>query len=393
MRIACIVICGLLLAACSQTTGSMNPEPGSPGAGAMQRGSGASTYQYLYGFKGHPSDGKWPDGSLVAVNGTIYGVTMTAGPNEHGAVFSIDSSGNERIVYAFTGYPDGLQPNGLTFLNGTFYGTTFGGGAHRNGTVFTLTPSGAERTIHSFGGLQDGREPTGVVSMDGRLYGLTQLGGANDRGAVFEISTSGSERVIYSFKDGSDGAVPVGRLLAKDHVLYGTTFQGGGTGCYRVGCGTFFSITPAGTKTILYDFKGQPDGAYPEDVIFSHGEFYGVTPFGGTRGGGTLYAVSASGHERVVHSFNGNVDGYDPTGIVSVGSKLYGTAGFGPGRFVGTLFELDASGTFSVIHEFAEGRHEGGVPNGAFALTNGVLYGTTAHGGLDNNGTVFTLTP
>lgn len=226
----------------------------------MQRDSSAPAYRYLYGFKGHPSgDGKWPNGSLVAVDGVIYGVTMTAGIHEHGVVFSIDSSGNERIVYAFTGYPDGVQPNGLAFLNGTLYGTTFGGGTHRKGTVFALTPSGTEHVLHSFGGGQDGQVPSDVVSMDGRLYGVTQLGGANGRGTVFEISTSGSERIVYSFKGGADGAIPEGRLLAKDQLLYGTTDQGGGTGCYGVGCGTFFSMTPAGTKTILYEFKGQPD--------------------------------------------------------------------------------------------------------------------------------------
>ena len=91
-------------------------------------------------------------------------------------------------------------------------------------------------------------------------------------------------------------------------------------------------------------------------------------------------------------SLDGNTNGYDPTGVVSVGSKLYGSAGFGPGRFVGTLFEIDASGD-PVVYEFAEAGHDGGIPNGACALANGVLYGTTAHGGLDNNGTVFTLMP
>ncbi len=118
-----------------------------------------------------------------------------------------------------------------------------------------------------------------------------------------------------------------------------------------------------------------------------------MTPFGGTLNAGTLYAVDTFGHERVLHSFGGSTDGYDPTGIVEVGSKLYGSAGFGPGSFVGTLFEMDASGRFSVLHQFAAGQNDGAVPTGAFALTNGVLYGTTAHGGLNNNGTVFTLTP
>ena len=394
MRIAGIVFCGLLLAACSQSAVSLNPGTAGPQV-APDRNAPVPVYGYLYGFKGHPGgDGKWPNGRLIAVNGTIYGVTMSAGTYEHGVVFSIDAAGNERVVYAFKGYPDGEQPDGLTFLNGTLYGTTGGGGGQRGGTVFALTPSGSERILHSFGRVQQGRQqPAGLVPMDGRLYGVTELGGAYNRGAVYEISTSGNERVVYSFKGDSDGAIPEGQLLAKDHVLYGTTAQGGGTACYNVGCGTFFSVTPAGKKTILYAFKGMPDGEYPGGVVYSNGEFYGVTPFGGANGGGALYAVDASGSERVVHSFGGSGDGYDPTGVIGVGSKLYGTTGFGPSGFVGTLFELDASGTFSIVHEFTESRHDGGVPNGAFAVLNGVLFGTTAHGGLNNYGSVFTLTP
>ncbi len=388
MRIVGIIFCSLVLSACS--FGTQQLAPNGSVASSHARPASSAGYAYLYGFKGHKSgDGRWPDGPLTAVNGTIYGVTMVAGVDEHGVVFSIDSSGNEHVFYEFTGYPSGDAPDGLLFLNGTFYGTTFDGGTHHKGTVFALSPSGSERTLHNFAGGQDGQNPAGLVAMDGRLYGVTQEGGTNQRGSVYEISTTGSERIVYSFAGGADGQIPTGQLVARNHVLYGTTYQGGGAGCYKVGCGTFFSVTPAGTKTTLYDFQGQPDGAYPQGVIFANGAFYGVAS-GGANNGGALYTISTSGQESVLHSFSGSTD---PTGIISVGSNLYGATGFGPGRFIGTLFELDKSGTFSVIHEFAGGPHDGSEPNGAFAVANGIIYGTTGHGGLDNNGTVFTVTP
>lgn len=391
MRIVGIVFCSLVLTACS--FGTQQVAPNGPITNLNARPASSAGYAYLYGFKGHKSgDGKWPDGPLIAANGTIYGVTRVAGADEHGVVFSIDSSGNEHVVYEFTGYPSGDAPDGLLFLNGTFYGTTFEGGTHRKGTVFALSPSGSEQTLHSFAGGQDGQNPAGLVAMDGRLYGATQEGGANGRGSIYEISTTGSKRLVYSFADGADGAIPTGLLVARNHVLYGTTYQGGGTGCYNVGCGTFFSVTPAGIKTTLYDFQGHPDGAYPQGVIFANGAFYGVAS-GGASNEGALYTISTSGQESVLHSFDGNTDGYDPTGLISVGSNLYGAAGFGPGQFIGTVFKRDKSGTFTVIHEFAGGPHDGSVPNGAFASANGIIYGTTGYGGLDNNGTVFTVKP
>lgn len=44
-------------------------------------------------------------------------------------------------------------------INGTLYGTTFQGGSHDEGTVYSVSTSGSERVLHSFGGRLDGAYP------------------------------------------------------------------------------------------------------------------------------------------------------------------------------------------------------------------------------------------
>src|SRR5580704_15725375 len=58
--------------------------------------------------------------------------------------------------------------------------------------------------LHSFkGGFADGEEPfAGLVNVKGTLYGTTDKGGAYGDGTVFSITPSGTETVLYSFKGG-----------------------------------------------------------------------------------------------------------------------------------------------------------------------------------------------
>src|ERR1700679_2206352 len=69
-------------------------------------------------------------------------------------------------------------------------------------------------------------------------------------------ATSG---VLYTFQGGNDGANPAGSLIEVNGVFYGTTAQGGGTGCGGAGCGTVFSLTPGGVEKVIYAFKGAKD--------------------------------------------------------------------------------------------------------------------------------------
>jgi len=142
------------------------------------------------------------------------------------------------------------------------------------------SPSGVplEKVLHRFHGGQDGAIPwdAGLVfDNTGNLYGTTSNGGNGScprgRGTVFRLrpnhAVSGGlwiETVLYNFKGGADGAFP-GSALVLDGTgnLYGTTESGGDSTNCSGGCGTVFKLTPSPqgwTETILYRFRGGVDG-------------------------------------------------------------------------------------------------------------------------------------
>ena len=157
----------------------------------------AGKVRVLHSFNG--ADGKEPHGSLLDVKGTLYGTTADGGSNGDGTVFSITTGGTERVLHSFAGYPrsDGAYPvAGLVNVNGTLYGTTSGGGGTSCGgtvgcgTVFSVTTSGTEKVLHRFNSHNgtDGASPlAGLIDVSGTLYGTTFAGGSNGNGTVFAM--------------------------------------------------------------------------------------------------------------------------------------------------------------------------------------------------------------
>src|ERR1700678_2301929 len=143
----------------------------------------------LYSFKGG-SDGADPQTNLVDVGGTLYGETTNGGASTAcscgcGTLFSVTTSGVEKIVHAFQGGSDGGNPiNGLINVRGKLFGTTSDGGTSNNGTVFRVNPATGRKTIvHNFGGGSYGASPSGLlVNLGGTLYGVTSLGGGPSTG-------------------------------------------------------------------------------------------------------------------------------------------------------------------------------------------------------------------
>jgi hypothetical protein len=119
------------------------------------------------------------------------------------------------------------------------------------GTVFSVDPSGKETVLHRFAG-DDGQFPSaGLTVARGRLFGVASQGGGTrcfqrkGCGAVFSIGTSGDEAVLYRFQGTTDGEHPSAPMVFSGRMLYGTTDDGGGTGCQaKRGCGTVFALTP-----------------------------------------------------------------------------------------------------------------------------------------------------
>ena len=83
------------------------------------------------------------------------------GASGAGVVFKIDPSGNETVLYSFTGGTDGGYPLDGVIRDpaGNLYGTTSGGGASGAGVVFKVDPSGNETVLYSFTGGSDGGSP------------------------------------------------------------------------------------------------------------------------------------------------------------------------------------------------------------------------------------------
>jgi uncharacterized repeat protein (TIGR03803 family) len=245
-------------------------------------GSGGWTATLLYSFQDSffaPNPGLALDGA-----GNLYGTTWGGGGSSCdddygcGAVYELSPNGSggwtATLVYGFQGGSGGNGPaGGLIFdKSGNLYGTTGAGGDVQGGetqcyagcgTVFELSPNGSggwtETVLYSFQGGNDGDVPTTGLILDesGNLYGTTIEGGdtacfnGDGCGTVFELSPDSggvwTETILYVFQGGSDGEWPnYGVILDQTGHLYGTTSQGGGTGCPGnggYGCGVAFEIS------------------------------------------------------------------------------------------------------------------------------------------------------
>jgi uncharacterized repeat protein (TIGR03803 family) len=319
-----------------------------------------------------------------------------------GAIRSISSS--LTILYTFGA--DVSEPNGSLIQDstGNLYGTTSQGGANGAGTVFKMTQAGALSLLYSFTGGADGGNPSAGLVMDGtgNLYGTTSAGGAyGNNGTVFKVTPAGTESVLYSFRGISDGSNPSSTLIMdSEGNLYGTTPSGGSSGAN--GHGTVFRVTSSGAQSVLYSFSGDADGGTPLSgvIMDSAGNLYGTTYVGGTFGNGTVFRITHAGSESVIYSFTGGADGGGPwSGLIIDGAgKLYGTTVRGGvnadhASNRGTVFSVTPSGAESVLYSF-------GVPPDGYQSYAGVvrdssgnLFGTTNYGGADSIGTAFEIAP
>jgi uncharacterized repeat protein (TIGR03803 family) len=313
----------------------------------------------LHNFKGG-SDGAQPEGGLIDVDGVLYGTTYEGGGSACrlgcGTVFSITTGGTEKVLHSFTNGADGAFPAApLINAGGTLYGTTTEGGGRACyvegkavgcGTVFSITTSGTEKVVYPFSSESGGEFPQGALTwLGGALYGTTSEGGLDARGTVFRVTTAGKESTIHNFGAGTDGANPHSQLLDVHGTLYGTTLHGGnGAGDCRYACGTVFSITPRGAETTLHSFNPSPDGANPSGgLIAIGGVLYGTTEDGGKNDAGTVFSLTPAGKENVLFSFLATPDGASPqSALIDVKGTLFGTTYSGgvTARCCGTVFSL-----------------------------------------------------
>ncbi|MGA8732825.1 MAG: choice-of-anchor tandem repeat GloVer-containing protein [Terriglobales bacterium] len=338
----------------------------------------------------------------------------------------------EKVLHNFGKGNDGAIPESslISDAAGNLYGTTLYGGKtlcgynYGCGTVFRLTPSGngwTEKVLHNFNYV-DGCEPRAELILDahGNLYGTAE-GDDCDNGTVFELlpgkNDEWSYKVLYRFTGGNDGGEPAaGLIFDVAGNLYGTTASGG-----YLDSGTVFELMPTNGKwseKVLHSFTYTTDGALPTSTLIfdAVGNLYGTAMASGPGSGcgdygcGTVFELipraNGSWNEKTLHSFEGNGnDGWSPSSgmIIDTSGRLCGTTASGGLHNDGTVFELmpgkKGIWTEKVLHSF-NGKDGEAIYGRVVSDADGTLYGTAALGGNTGDGcntygcgTVFALTP
>lgn len=368
------------------------------------------TFNVIHDFSG--ADGYGPYGSLSRDNaGNLYGTTSLSS-SSLGTVFQLKRSHGGWLLNTltnFTGANGAIPYSGVVFgPDGALFGTTNAGGPQGYGNVYSLRPSGTvcktalcpwtETVLYQFAGGSDGIGPgVGNVVFDpiGNLYGTTIGGGSFGQGTVYKLTHAGgswTESVLYSFAGGSDGAAPYGAVvLDAAGNLYGTTSQGGGSGCGGTGCGTVYELTPSGSgwgDNILYAFHNGADGAAPlGGLVFDQsGNLYGSTIGYGSGSGGTIFELSPSGGGWMLTTlYTFNYSGPVASLVMDGAGVLYGTNNAGGAYDNGSVFKLQPSNggwNYFTLHDFTYRGSDGSLPvGGATVDAMGNVYGTTSQGG------------
>lgn len=190
---------------------------------------------------------------------------------------------------------------------------------------------------------------------------------------------------LYDF-NAPTGALPLGGVIQVSGLLYGMTTNGGANGT-----GVIYSYNiSTNIFTVLHDFAnatGESSGG--NLLLASNGLLYGLTLSGGANNDGVLFSYNIStGIYTNLFDFGGGAGtAVQPQStLIEVSGILYGTTAAGGANNTGTIFSYNiGTTTFTILHDFAI---TGGIGN---ELTNvgGVLYGTSFNGGATSEGELF----
>ncbi|MEM8509793.1 MAG: BspA family leucine-rich repeat surface protein [Bacteroidota bacterium] len=385
----------------STTTGKlygMTDQGGTFGLGVLfEYDIATNTYTKKLDFDG--TNGGNPRGSLIeASNGRLYGMTFQGGVNNGGVLFEFDPTTDTYAKKLDFNFTNGQQPSGslVEASNGKLYGMTQRGGSANRGVLFeydALTDIYSKRLDFIF---TNGANPFGslIMASNNKLYGMTQRGGRDDRGVLFEYDPTGDayDKKLDFF--GSIGENPLGSLIeAENGRLYGTTQRGGTNDS-----GVLFEYD---SETDFYSKKfdfSSADGQFPVSSLIeaSNGSLYGMTNSGGTNFLGTLFEYNLSTDVYVKKlDFNGT-NGRSPNGSLmqATNGSLYGMTFSGGANNSGVIFEFNPiTDIYSKKLDFNTAINGTNTYSGLVEFSNGMLYGMTLQGGINNVGVLFEFNP
>jgi uncharacterized repeat protein (TIGR01451 family) len=186
-----------------------------------------------------------------------------------------------------------------------------------------------------------------------------------------------------------------GKLTVSGSTIYGAA-EGPQSESFQNG--EIFSVGTNGQNAKTLVTFGGANGSDPNGYLVLVGStLYGETQYGGPNsigleyGYGEIFSVNTDGSNfKILHSFDGT-DGSDPYagGLTLVGSKLYGTTANGGANNTGVLFSINLDGSdYTVLDSFS---YNVQLPMGSLVASGSTLYGETQYGGSGKEGTIFSV--
>jgi uncharacterized repeat protein (TIGR03803 family) len=256
-----------------------------------------------------------------------------------------------------------------------------------------MTPGGTYSVLRHLDDVNDTRNPKGslVQGSAGVFYGVTPSGGPGSQGTIFKVTSAGAYTTLVHFPETNKGQAPEGSLIqASNGNFYGLTPAGG-----TYGHGTIFKLCD-GVYSTIYSLNSSTSGRNPRGSLVqgTDNNFYGMTESGGANGYGTIFKITPGGTLTVLRNLDYTNDGGSPKGSLIQGTNgnLYGMTYHGGANNYGTIFRISAGGTFIVLKNL-DNTNTGAYPKGNLVQGNdGNFYGLTYQGG-SNYGTIFKMTP
>jgi uncharacterized repeat protein (TIGR03803 family) len=345
--------------------------------GAIVRITPDATITVIHGFTASGAEGTNARGLIQGTDGNLYGWTV-ASSTGFGSFFKVTTTGALTVLHGWTSFDDNPYSDIFQGQDGNFYFVQPWSGS--GGAAVRVTSDGTMTTLHVFNQGDGLIEPVSLIQAhDGTFYGATFYGGAQNMGALFRMTADGSITTLASF--GSQADVPIHVLEATDGNLYSTQDDG-----------RILQITPAGAITVLHTFAATQ--GTPETLIqASDNALYGTRFADGGPQRGTVYKITLSGVFTLLHEFAGGPsDAANPASslVQSASGDFFGVGGGGL-TDVGSLYTMTSAGAVTVVASFERGSSDGARPNVIASGTNGTFVGSTNTGGLNDRGTVFTV--
>jgi uncharacterized repeat protein (TIGR03803 family) len=161
------------------------------GYGVVFRLAPDGTETVLHKFNG--ADGDNPYGVLLRTpDGTLYSTTIAGGAYGDGTIYKLAPGESETVVHSFGSGTDGSEPvcGLIRDASGNFYGVTSIGGTYHKGAIFELDSTGTESVLYSFTGGADGNDPNSILNetSTGVIFGTAPQGGTHGGGVIFKLA-------------------------------------------------------------------------------------------------------------------------------------------------------------------------------------------------------------